>query len=247
MPESCRGARRAGSDCSGYQFAAANLPKSDRRCWPAETAIRGQHVNVSLRTVPSETGRQSRSKLAAVQHATSTSSTATTTAAATPRRSTRCSTRRATSAARTKASSPSSRRRLPPSSTARAEALGPRVHRPGHHVLAVRPGAAVPAGPGAAGDLGRRVVAAGAGHHPAGQGAGDVPRRHLRRAGDPARRRHPAPAGHLLRALPPRGRRHRAAQRCAHPRRRHRPGPRRAAATSGCWRTTCAHRRGCPM
>ena len=37
------------------------------------------------------------------------------------------------------------------------------------------------------------------------QGAGALPRRHLRRAGDPARRRHPAPAGHLVRALPPRG------------------------------------------
>ena len=69
-------------------------------------------------------------------------------------------------------------------------------------------------------------IAARARHHPAGTRARDVPRRHLRRAGDPARRRDPAPAGHVLRALPPRGRRHRPAQRGAHPRRRHRPGPR---------------------
>ena len=122
----------------------------------------------------------------------------------------------------------------------------PRVHRPGHHVLAVRAGTPVPARPGAAGDLGGRVVAAGAGHHPAGQGAGALPRRHLRRTGDPARRRHPAPAGHVLRALPPRGRGHRPAQRGAHPRRRHRPDPRRGRAPSGCSRTTCARRRGCP-
>ena len=35
------------------------------------------------------------------------------------------------------------------------------------------------------------------------------------------------------------------AQRRAHPRRRHRPRPRRGRAPSGCWRTTCAARRAC--
>ena len=44
---------------------------------------------------------------------------------------------------------------------------------------------------------------------------------------DPRRRRRPPPARHQLDALPPGGRRHRAAERRAHPRRRHRPGPRR--------------------
>jgi hypothetical protein len=37
----------------------------------------------------------------------------------------------------------------------------------------------------------------------AGQGPRALSRRHLRRAGDPARRGHPAEADHLLRALPP--------------------------------------------
>ena len=35
-------------------------------------------------------------------------------------------------------------------------------------------------------------------------------------------------------------------QRRAHPRRRHRPGPRRRGRRSGCWRTTCAPRRASP-
>ena len=109
----------------------------------------------------------------------------------------------------------------------------PRVHRPGHHLLAIGPGTSVPAGSRAAGDFRGRVVQAGARHHPAGQGAGALPRRYLRRAGDPARRRHPAPAGDFLRALPPRGRGYRPAQRRAHPRRRHRPGPGRPGQLPG--------------
>ena len=143
------------------------------------------------------------------------------------RPSTRCSTPRATCVARTRASTPSLRRRTPRRPRSARRGAEPGVHRPGHHFLAVRSGAAISAGPGAAGDLGRRVDPAGARHHPARQSARDVSRRHLRRPGDPERRRHPAPADHLLRALSPPGRRHRAAQRRAHPRRRHRPDPRR--------------------
>ena len=60
-----------------------------------------------------------------------------------------------------------------------------------------------------------------------------VPRRHLRRPADPARRRAAAPADHLVRALPPRGVRHQPAERRAHPRVRHRPGARRGGHVPG--------------
>ena len=183
---------------------------------------------------PPRPRRQSRSaRMRRRTTRTTASSTATTASAATPRPSTRCSTRRATCAGRTRASSPNWRRRTPPSwqpaprrSVGRSSTRASRSRCPGQE----RP---FPL------DLVPRVISAAEwsrlekGITQRVQGAGDVPRRHLRRAGDPARRRHPAPADHLLRALPPRGGGHRAAQRGAHPRRGHRPGPRRAGHLPG--------------
>ncbi len=110
------------------------------------------------------------------------------------RPSTRCSTPMATCAARTRASSASLPRRTPPTSRRAPNALGRAFIDQGITFSLSGAGAPVPAGSGAQGDLGRRVVAARARHQAAGQGAGDVPRRHLWRAGDPPRRGDPAPA-----------------------------------------------------
>ena len=109
----------------------------------------------------------------------------------------------------------------------------PRLPRPGHHVLPLRPGAAVPAGHRAPGDRRRRVEQAAARDRAAGAGAGGVPRRHLRRRGDRPRRRAAPAADHELRALPPRRGRAEPAQRRAHPRRGHRRRPRRGGHLPG--------------
>ena len=191
-----------------------------------------QHGTVALRTLPADTKRQQRSKSQSQRYERIFDGY--NAARTLLRRSLRRDVRRAGQRARPvqghlrRACAVGRRRPRRPRRGAE-----PGVHRPGHHLLAVRSGAAVSAGSGPAGDLGRRVDAAGARHHPARQSARDVSRRHLRRPGDPARRRHPAPADHLLRALPPPGRRHRAAQRRAHPRRRHRPDPRREGHLAG--------------
>ena len=71
------------------------------------------------------------------------------------------------------------------------------------------------------------------GHRAARPGAGDVPGRHLRRRRDRPRRRAAATPDHQLRALPPGRGRARPAERRAHPRRRDRPGPRRAGRLPG--------------
>ena len=117
--------------------------------------------------------------------------------------------------------------------TAAVAGARPGVGRPGHHVLAVRAGAAVPAGPGAAGDPGRGVGEAGTRHRAAGARAGGVPRRHLRRRqilrDGVLPRRLITSCEHFHReavGIVP-------AERRAHPRRRHRPGARRGGHLPG--------------
>lgn len=158
------------------------------------------------------------------RNATMASSTVTTTSATIRRRSTRCSTRRAMSVTPIRGSSPSLPPRTRPSSQP-----GPRrwsaPSSSGHRLLSVGIGAALPAGSGSAGHLARRVVATATRYRPAGEGARDVARRHLWRAGDSVRRCHPASPDHVVRALSSRGSGHQAAQRCPHPRGGHRLGP----------------------
>ena len=87
----------------------------------------------------------------------------------------------------------------------------PGLPRPGHHVLALGRGAAVPARPRAADHRRRRSGRSiEAGRAPAGARARGVPRRRLRPGRDPRRRRRAAPARRQLVALPPLRRRHRA-------------------------------------
>ena len=80
----------------------------------------------------------------------------------------------------------------------------------------------------------------------AGAGAGGVPRRHLRRRGDRPRRRAAPAADHELRALPPRGGRARTRPTACGSTSRASTSSATRRAPSGCWRTTCATRPGCP-
>ena len=103
----------------------------------------------------------------------------------------------------------------------------PRLPRPGHHLLPLRRGAAVPPRPRAADHRRRRVGGGRVRRAPAGARARAVPRRRLRARRDPGRRRGAAPAGGELVALPPLRRRARPRRRRARARRRGRPRARR--------------------
>ncbi len=135
--------------------------------------------------------------------------------------------RRATSAARTRAFTPNWRRRTPPSSKARSEALGRAFIDQGITFSLSGQERPFPL------DLVPRVISAAEWSR--------LERGITQRVkalemylddiyGDQEILRDgviPRRSDHVLRAFPPRGRRHRPAQRRAHPRRRHRPGPRR--------------------
>ena len=112
----------------------------------------------------------------------------------------------------------------------RVRRAGPAARRlprpPGHHVLAVGPRASAAARPGAprhgrgpSGTAWSRGSSSGCGRSRCSSPTSTAPAR--------SRRHRAAPAGDDLEALPPRGVRRRAAQRRTHPRRRHRPDPRR--------------------
>ena len=109
----------------------------------------------------------------------------------------------------------------------------PRLPGPGHHVLPLREGAAVPAGHRPPGHLRGRLGQAPARHRAAGPRAGGVPRRHLRRRRNRPRRRPPAAADHQLRALPAGRGPADPAQRRAHPRGGHRRRARRGGHLPG--------------
>ena len=163
-----------------------------------------------------------------------TSSTATSSPTdRTPGRSTRCSTATGASARPTGPCTAPSRPTAATDLAVRVRGARPRLRRPGHHVLPLRPGAAVPAGHRAPRDRRRRVEQAAARDRAARAGAGGVPRRHLRRRRDRPRRRAAPAADHELRALPPRRGRAEPAQRRAHPRRGHRRRPRRGGHLPG--------------
>ena len=116
--------------------------------------------------------------------------------ARTPGRTTRCSTPTAPCARPTGRCTRRSPRTAAADLAVRSEALDRALRRPGHHVLPVRAGAPVPAGPRAAGDHGVGVDKLATRHRAAGAGAGGVPGRHLRRRADRPRRRAAAPADH---------------------------------------------------
>ena len=123
---------------------------------------------------------------------------------------------------------------------------GPLPAGPGHHLLAVRRGAALPPRPGAPGHRRRGVGRPRGGRGPAGAGPRGLPGRRLRAAGDPGRRAS-SPAG----SSPVSPHFHRAAAGLEPPNgvRVHVAGidlVRGADGRFGCWRTTCAPRRASP-
>ena len=110
---------------------------------------------------------------------------------------------------------------------------GPQLPGAGHHVLLLRAGVGLPAGPDPAADPGAGVGAHRGRGGPAGAGAGGVPRRHLRRPAGARRRRRAALADRHEQQLRPGGRRHPTAERRTGAPGRHRPGPRLGRGDAG--------------